>query len=164
MSTSSFSARSRRFLVKHPVVVDVGCSCRRRRRRSSLLSSLLSSFSRSPKPGKLTPASHSSSATTTLNSSSASSWDVDYSSPLVKKRENNKKRAAVNESVAVVKDSREPYVDFRESMVQMIVEEELYSWDELNDLLHRFLSLNSPQNHHLILGAFADIWDVGVFE
>lgn len=102
-----------------------------------------------PKAGKFTPVSFSSSA-----SSSSAASDV--------KRERKKKRVAVDESVAVVKESTEPYVDFRESMLQMIVEEELFAWDDLNDLLHRFLSLNSPQHHHLILGAFADIWD-GVF-
>ncbi|CAO2167146.1 unnamed protein product [Urochloa humidicola] len=62
------------------------------------------------------------------------------------------------ESVAVAVDSSEPYEDFRESMVQMVVEKEIYAWDDLNDLLHQFLSLNSPRHHPLILHAFADLW------
>ncbi|XP_062208673.1 transcription repressor OFP8-like [Phragmites australis] len=62
------------------------------------------------------------------------------------------------ESVPVAVDSAEPYEDFRESMVQMVVEKEIYAWDDLNDLLHQFLSLNSPRHHPLILHAFADLW------
>uniref|UniRef100_A0A0A9F2R8 Transcription repressor n=1 Tax=Arundo donax TaxID=35708 RepID=A0A0A9F2R8_ARUDO len=62
------------------------------------------------------------------------------------------------ESVPVAVDSAEPYEDFRESMVQMVVEKEIYAWDDLNDLLHQFLSLNSPRHHSLILHAFADLW------
>uniref|UniRef100_A0ACD5XAT7 Uncharacterized protein n=1 Tax=Avena sativa TaxID=4498 RepID=A0ACD5XAT7_AVESA len=62
------------------------------------------------------------------------------------------------ESVPVAVESAEPYEDFRESMVQMVVEKEIYAWDDLNDLLHQFLSLNSPRHHPLILHAFADLW------
>ncbi|CAO1942391.1 unnamed protein product [Urochloa humidicola] len=67
-------------------------------------------------------------------------------------------RRVARESVAVAVDSSEPYEDFRESMVQMVVEKEIYAWDDLNDLLHQFLSLNSPRHHPLILHAFADLW------
>jgi uncharacterized protein (TIGR01568 family) len=67
-------------------------------------------------------------------------------------------RRVARESVAVAVDSAEPYEDFRESMVQMVVEKEIYAWDDLNDLLHQFLSLNSPRHHPLILHAFADLW------
>ncbi|RCV28264.1 hypothetical protein SEVIR_5G396900v4 [Setaria viridis] len=67
-------------------------------------------------------------------------------------------RRVARESVAVAVESAEPYEDFRESMVQMVVEKEIYAWDDLNDLLHQFLSLNSPRHHPLILHAFADLW------
>ncbi|CAL4940324.1 unnamed protein product [Urochloa decumbens] len=65
----------------------------------------------------------------------------------------------VEESVAVVKESADPLGDFRRSMLQMIVEKEIVGGDELRELLHRFLSLNSPVHHHLILRAFAEIWE-----
>lgn len=65
----------------------------------------------------------------------------------------------VEESVAVVKESADPLGDFRRSMLQMIVENEIVGGAELRDLLHRFLSLNSPHHHHLILRAFAEIWE-----
>uniref|UniRef100_A0A0E0K874 Transcription repressor n=1 Tax=Oryza punctata TaxID=4537 RepID=A0A0E0K874_ORYPU len=61
------------------------------------------------------------------------------------------------ESVAVVRESDDPLGDFRRSMVQMIVENEITATPELRELLHRFLSLNSSRHHHLILRAFADV-------
>ncbi|KAK1300562.1 hypothetical protein QJS10_CPB13g01529 [Acorus calamus] len=68
----------------------------------------------------------------------------------------------VTESVAVVKESEDPYVDFRNSMLQMIVEKEIYSFDDLRELLDCFLSLNSPYHHEAIVTAFMEIWN-GVF-
>lgn len=70
-----------------------------------------------------------------------------------------KKKGAMEQSVAVVTESWNPYLDFRQSMMVMIVEEEIYSWDGLCELLNQFLSLNSPDNHHHILRAFAEIWN-----
>lgn len=66
------------------------------------------------------------------------------------------------ESVAVEKDSDDPYLDFRQSMLQMILENEIYSKDDLRELLHCFLQLNSPYHHGLIVKAFSEIWN-GVF-
>jgi uncharacterized protein (TIGR01568 family) len=78
--------------------------------------------------------------------------------------EEEEHRRLARESVPVAVESAEPYADFRESMVQMVVEKEIYAWDDLNDLLHQFLSLNSPRHHPLILHAFADLWNRnGVF-
>lgn len=66
------------------------------------------------------------------------------------------------ESVAVEKDSDDPYLDFRQSMLQMILEKEIYSKDDLKELLHCFLQLNSPYYHGIIVRAFTEIWN-GVF-
>ncbi|KAL6645425.1 hypothetical protein ACP70R_017033 [Stipagrostis hirtigluma subsp. patula] len=63
------------------------------------------------------------------------------------------------ESVAVVTESDDPLGDFRRSMVQMIVENGITGGAELRELLQRFLSLNSARHHHLILRAFADVWE-----
>uniref|UniRef100_A0A6N2LZV1 Transcription repressor n=1 Tax=Salix viminalis TaxID=40686 RepID=A0A6N2LZV1_SALVM len=46
-------------------------------------------------------------------------------------------------SVAVEKDSDDPYLDFRHSMLQMILEKQIYSKDDLRQLLDCFLQLNS---------------------
>ncbi|KAL2503072.1 Ovate family protein [Forsythia ovata] len=66
------------------------------------------------------------------------------------------------ESVAVEKDSDDPYLDFRHSMLQMILEKEIYSKDDLKELLNCFLRLNSPYYHGIIVRAFTEIWN-GVY-
>ncbi|XVE75889.1 hypothetical protein DITRI_Ditri12bG0128100 [Diplodiscus trichospermus] len=66
------------------------------------------------------------------------------------------------ESLAVEKDSDDPYLDFRHSMLQMILEKEIYSKDDLKELLNCFLQLNSPYHHGIIVRAFTEIWN-GVF-
>ncbi|CAA7405331.1 unnamed protein product [Spirodela intermedia] len=66
------------------------------------------------------------------------------------------------ESVPVVKVSHQPLQDFRESMLQMILEEEIFAWEDLRELLRCFLVLNSPHHHDAILIAFSDIC-TGVF-
>ncbi|GMJ09484.1 hypothetical protein like AT2G36026 [Hibiscus trionum] len=66
------------------------------------------------------------------------------------------------ESLAVEKDSDDPYLDFRHSMLQMILEKEIYSKDDLRELLNCFLQLNSPYYHGVIIRAFTEIWN-GVF-
>ncbi|KAJ1693557.1 hypothetical protein LUZ63_010255 [Rhynchospora breviuscula] len=65
----------------------------------------------------------------------------------------------LEESVVVVKESEDPLGDFRRSMLQMIVEKEIVDKEDLSELLRQFLALNSPQHHHLILRAFAEIWE-----
>lgn len=67
--------------------------------------------------------------------------------------------AGLDGSVAVVKQSDDPLSDFRQSMLQMIVENGIVAGDDLREMLLRFLSLNAPQHHDIILRAFAEIWD-----
>ncbi|CAN4119176.1 unnamed protein product [Withania somnifera] len=62
-------------------------------------------------------------------------------------------------STAVVKDSDDPFGDFRQSMLQMIMEKEIYKYDDLNELLNCFLNLNSPSHHEVIVQAFMEIWN-----
>ncbi|KAK7354986.1 hypothetical protein VNO80_14231 [Phaseolus coccineus] len=69
---------------------------------------------------------------------------------------------AGSEGVAVEKDSEDPYLDFRHSMLQMILQNEIYSKDDLRELLNCFLQLNSPDHHGVIVRAFTEIWN-GVF-
>ncbi|KAI4310590.1 hypothetical protein MLD38_035559 [Melastoma candidum] len=59
--------------------------------------------------------------------------------------------------IAVEKDSRDPYFDFRHSMLQMIISNEIYSREDLRELLSCFLQLNSPRNHGVIVRAFTEI-------
>ncbi|CAD6209346.1 unnamed protein product [Miscanthus lutarioriparius] len=64
-----------------------------------------------------------------------------------------------SESVAVVTESADPLGDFRRSMAQMILENGITGGAELRELLRRFLALNAACHHHLILRAFADVWE-----
>ncbi|KAL3518603.1 hypothetical protein ACH5RR_021192 [Cinchona calisaya] len=63
------------------------------------------------------------------------------------------------DTVAIVKDSNDPYQDFRQSMIQMILEKEIHSGDDLKELLDCFLHLNSPCHHEVIFKAFMEIWN-----
>ncbi|GMG98422.1 hypothetical protein Nepgr_000262 [Nepenthes gracilis] len=69
----------------------------------------------------------------------------------------------ISESIAVVKESKDPYLDFRQSMLQMIFEKEIYSREDLQELLTCFLQLNSPSHHDLIIEAFTEIWNGMIF-
>ncbi|KAJ6845485.1 uncharacterized protein M6B38_287180 [Iris pallida] len=62
--------------------------------------------------------------------------------------------------VPVTKRSRDPYADFRDSMVEMIVERQIFGTEGLEELLCSYLSLNSDHHHPVILRAFADISEV----
>ncbi|PRQ46562.1 putative transcription factor OFP family [Rosa chinensis] len=65
----------------------------------------------------------------------------------------------VKDSFAVVKKSSDPYNDFRTSMVEMIVEKQIFSGKDLDHLLQCFLKLNSPHHHRVIIEVFTEIWE-----
>ncbi|KAI7753202.1 hypothetical protein M8C21_012333 [Ambrosia artemisiifolia] len=65
---------------------------------------------------------------------------------------------------AVAKDSSDPYEDFRTSMVDMIVEKEIFSVEELENLVECFLSLNSEEHHKVIFEVFAEIWETLIMD
>ncbi|KAK9678255.1 hypothetical protein RND81_11G199300 [Saponaria officinalis] len=65
----------------------------------------------------------------------------------------------VRDSFAVVKRSEDPYVDFRRSMAEMVVEKRIFERNDMEELLRCFLSLNSEHLHGVIVRAFVDIWD-----
>ncbi|KAH7511880.1 hypothetical protein FEM48_Zijuj12G0029800 [Ziziphus jujuba var. spinosa] len=59
---------------------------------------------------------------------------------------------------AVVKKSSDPHNDFRTSMVEMIVEKQIFSAKYLEQLLQCFLSLNSHHHHKVIVEVFTEKW------
>ncbi|GFP80533.1 transcription repressor ofp2 [Phtheirospermum japonicum] len=83
-----------------------------------------------------------------------------------KTEKNNRERKSVekltglfySESLAIVKASIDPERDFRDSMLEMIVENNIRVSKDLEDLLACYLSLNSNQYHGLIIKAFEQIW------
>ncbi|KAL5997759.1 hypothetical protein ACLOJK_008689 [Asimina triloba] len=62
------------------------------------------------------------------------------------------------ESFAVAKSSFDPQKDFRESMVEMILENRIEQPQELESLLACYLSLNSAEHHDVIVKAFQHVW------
>lgn len=62
------------------------------------------------------------------------------------------------EGFAVVKSSFDPQRDFKESMVEMIMENNIRESKDLENLLACYLSLNSGEYHELIVKAFEQIW------
>lgn len=80
-----------------------------------------------------------------------------------KKKKEKEKRGEKAEAeadglgVAVEKESSDPRADFRDSMVQMVLETGLCDWDGLRGMLRRLLALNAPRHHAAILTAFAEV-------
>ncbi|KAI3969829.1 hypothetical protein MKX01_038297 [Papaver californicum] len=73
---------------------------------------------------------------------------------------NCKVEGKVKESFAVVKKSEDPYEDFRKSMMEMILEKQMFESKDLEQLLHcLLLSLNSKHHHPIIVQAFSEIWE-----
>ncbi|PIN08867.1 hypothetical protein CDL12_18553 [Handroanthus impetiginosus] len=78
-----------------------------------------------------------------------------------KKRDENRKgksmRVTNDSTFVVVKRSVDPKEDFKKSMLEMIVEKEMFEPRELEHLLMSFLSLNSRLHHRVIIEAFTEI-------
>jgi uncharacterized protein (TIGR01568 family) len=70
----------------------------------------------------------------------------------------NELHGLVKESVAVVKSSYDPYKDFRESMIEMIVEKDVQETGDLEELLQCYLSLNEVEYRTVIVNVFTDVW------
>lgn len=67
-------------------------------------------------------------------------------------------KRSLSDSFAIVKSSMNPQRDFRESMVEMIVENNIRTSKDLEDLLACYLSLNSDEYHEVIIKVFKQIW------
>lgn len=161
ISFAMSSSNKKRYIL-NTVAVNLGCStCCKRPRLSSIFR---------PKPREKPQFHHHQPR---QHDSSSSSWDATADTPPVycssEPESDIKGLQAVQgfgkiggESLAVEKDSDDPYLDFRNSMLQMILEKEIYSKDDLKELLNCFLRLNSPYYHGIIVRAFTEIWN-GVY-
>ncbi|XP_058739825.1 transcription repressor OFP1-like [Vicia villosa] len=67
-------------------------------------------------------------------------------------------KRSLSDSFAIVKSSMNPQRDFRDSMVEMIVENNIRTSKDLEDLLACYLSLNSDEYHEVIIKVFKQIW------
>ncbi|KAJ8533148.1 hypothetical protein K7X08_016037 [Anisodus acutangulus] len=79
-------------------------------------------------------------------------------SPGIVSRKSVSSRRSVGEIFAVVKSSKDPQRDFKESMAEMIVENNIRTSKDLEELLACYLSLNSDHHHDLIIKVFKQIW------
>ncbi|CAL4900046.1 unnamed protein product [Urochloa decumbens] len=68
------------------------------------------------------------------------------------------RRSVARRSFAVVKASMDPPRDFRESMVEMIAENNVHTPEDMEELLECYLSLNSREYHGVIMEVFRGIW------
>ncbi|KAI3966027.1 hypothetical protein MKX01_010984 [Papaver californicum] len=62
------------------------------------------------------------------------------------------------ESYAVVTCSYDPQKDFRDSMLEMIIDNKIRQPAELEELLACYLSLNSEEYHGVIINVFKQVW------
>ncbi|XP_047956867.1 transcription repressor OFP1-like [Salvia hispanica] len=74
-----------------------------------------------------------------------------------KAEEERKKGIFFTESFAIVKASFDPENDFKESMMEMIVENNIRASNDLEELLACYLSLNPNQYHDMIIKAVQQI-------
>ena len=73
-------------------------------------------------------------------------------------RASGHRRSAARRSFAVVKASMDPPSDFRESMMEMIIENNMHTPEDMQELLECYLSLNSREYHGVIMEVFGGIW------
>ncbi|XP_009787220.2 transcription repressor OFP15-like [Nicotiana sylvestris] len=60
-------------------------------------------------------------------------------------------------TVVMALDSKDPFVDFRKSMEEMVEAHEIQDWENLEELLTCYLKVNCKSNHGYIVGAFVDL-------
>lgn len=178
---NTMSTTTRKKLRVNRVSVDLGCNCRRPKLSFLFNSKSKGSSDSQNNKKKLNQNHHSSTnsiwekedctptTTTTLSSNNMYYYSSPFSDETTRSSNGSSYSKTFGgfgrtgrEGVAIEKDSEDPYLDFRHSMLQMILENEIYSKDDLKQLLNCFLSINSPSNHGIIIRAFTEIWN-GVF-
>ncbi|KAK3205631.1 hypothetical protein Dsin_019677 [Dipteronia sinensis] len=157
------SENNKKNRLKSICAANVGCGCGK--------PNLSYVYEPKPKPKKTSIISNSTPQNNPNNNpccfSSSTSIEKSYTSTQSSESEtadSNPSKALslcskILDSIAVVKDSNDPYQDFRRSMMQMIIEKEIYSKEDLQELLKCFLELNSPLHHDVIVQAFTEIWN-----
>ncbi|XP_040991583.1 transcription repressor OFP13 [Juglans microcarpa x Juglans regia] len=61
------------------------------------------------------------------------------------------------ESVVLAMESKDPYIDFKRSMEEMVESHGVKDWGCLEELLGWYLRMNGKKNHGFIVGAFVDL-------
>ncbi|KAL2899384.1 Transcription repressor OFP4 [Bienertia sinuspersici] len=68
------------------------------------------------------------------------------------------RKPSLSDSFAIVKSSIDPHRDFKDSMMEMILENNLRGFKDLGKPLSMLFSLNCKEYHPLIVNAFEQIW------
>ncbi|CAN0847347.1 Transcription repressor OFP13 [Linum grandiflorum] len=72
-------------------------------------------------------------------------------------QDSEKGKIGCGRAVAVALDSKDPFEDFKNSMVEMVEAHGLKDWESLENLLSCYLRVNKKSNHGYIVGAFVDL-------
>ena len=75
-----------------------------------------------------------------------------------KEREEVVEERQGSDSFAVIKCSLDPKQDFRDSMIEMIMEKQITHPEEMEELLACYLTLNADEYHDLIIEVFRQVW------
>ncbi|XP_060211527.1 transcription repressor OFP8-like [Lycium barbarum] len=92
-----------------------------------------------------------------FSSRSFTSSDSSEYSLRQKTRRRRVAKGGVKGSLAVVKKSSDPYSDFKDSMLEMIMENQIFAAKDLENMLECFLKLNSQHHHGVIIEVFTGI-------
>ncbi|MED6134965.1 hypothetical protein PIB30_041937 [Stylosanthes scabra] len=68
------------------------------------------------------------------------------------------KGSSSEDRFAVIKCSLDPRQDFRDSMIEMIIEKRIRNPEEMEELLACYLTLNADEYHDLIIQVFRQVW------
>lgn len=146
-------------MLKNLIISDHGtCGCRKSKQKDIL----------QPKPKPKKPNNNFYPSSSTISSPTNTTTTLSFRSTTRCSEETDQNTTTtkmvnpypkLGDSLAVVKDSDDPYGDFRQSMLQMILERDIHSKDDLQELLNCFLQLNSSDHHQIIVRAFMEIWN-----
>lgn len=87
--------------------------------------------------------------------------DMKKSRKMLKKKVSKKQMVeggTMYDGFAVLKSSFNPQQDFRDSMIEMIMEKGIRRTEELEELLACYLTFNCDEYHHLIIKVFRQVW------
>ncbi|KAJ0975505.1 hypothetical protein J5N97_017470 [Dioscorea zingiberensis] len=126
------------------------CSTKPARERTSIKPRQQEKCSRSPRPSRL--------KLHVMNSPRLRVMSRKSSAMQQPQQQHHQYRKSISQSLAIVKASSNPQKDFRDSMVEMIVENNIRTPKDLEDLLACYLSLNSEEYHDVIVKVFEQIW------
>ncbi|KAK7275934.1 hypothetical protein RIF29_17061 [Crotalaria pallida] len=69
----------------------------------------------------------------------------------------NDVHGAFAHSLCAVRYSDNPFVDIRNSILEMIDNVGVHDWDEMEELVYCYIALNSPELHGIICQAFLSV-------